>query len=79
MNITTTIIREYLDSEGNTTSEAEIEIEARYIRGHRATHTDPEEFPEVEIISAFIGNEEVELTEAEEEEARIEILNNPPH
>lgn len=80
MTTTTTITREYEDLEtGNILGEAEIDIEARYIRGRAATHLDPEEYPEVEIISAFIGNEEVELTEAEEDRAKEKIFENPPY
>jgi hypothetical protein len=69
-NTTTTIIREETDEE--------IEIEASYYAGRPATYLDPEEHPEVEILSAFIGGEEVELTEAEEEQAIEKILGNPP-
>lgn len=66
---TTTITRD---------EDIEIDIEVSYTPGVRATHLDPEEYPEVEIISATIDGEEVELTEAEEDTVKEKILNNPP-
>lgn len=59
-------------------TDEEIEIEASYYAGRNATYYDPEEHPEVEILSATIDGEEVELTEAEEERARVQILEDPP-
>jgi hypothetical protein len=74
----TTIIRETLLEDGTVTGELEIEIEASYYAGRAATHLDPPEYPEAEILSATINGEETELTEAEEEEALEKILNDPP-
>lgn len=71
MTTTTTIIREETDEE--------IEIEAEYRPGRRATYENPGDPAEVEILSAFIGNEEVELTSREEEEAKDKIFANPPY
>ena len=79
LHTTITITREYEDPEtGNIRGEAEIEVEASYTPGVRATHLDPEEYPEVEIISVTIDGYEDELTEAEEDAVKQEILNNPP-
>lgn len=79
LHTTITITREYEDPEtGNIRGEAEIEVEVSYTTGTPATHLDPEEYPEVEILSATIDGEETELTEAEEDEVKEKILNNPP-
>jgi hypothetical protein len=75
---TTTIIRETLLEDGTVTGEHEIEIEASYYPGAAATHLDPPEYPEVEILSATIDGEETELSEEEEDRAREKILSDPP-
>lgn len=69
---TTTIVREVGDEEH------EIEIEAKYYTGTNQTYDHPGDPEDVEILSAFIGKEEVELTEAEEEQAKQQILEDPP-
>ena len=78
LHTTTTITREDTLEDGTVIGEHEIEIEATYYAGSNATYDHPGDPEDVEILSAFIGNEEVELTEAEEEEARIQILEDPP-
>jgi len=78
MTTTTTIIREEVLEDGTVISEHEIEIEARYYAGSNATYYHPGDNPEVEILSSILDGEDVELTEAEEEEVKIKILENPP-
>ena len=75
---TTTILRETLLEDGTVTGELEIEIEASYYAGANATYDHPGDPADVEILSATIGGEETELTEAEEEEAIEKILSDPP-
>lgn len=78
LHTTTTILREDTLEDGTVIDEHEIEIEATYYTGTNQTYDHPGDPEDVEILSAFIGNEEVELTEAEEEQVRIKILQNPP-
>jgi hypothetical protein len=56
----------------------EIEVEVRYIPAVRATHMQPPEPAEVEILDACHDYNSVILTEAEREEVRMMILENPP-
>lgn len=80
----TTILREQLNSEGDQIGEWEIDITANYYSGspQRGPSYDcggtPEEPPSVDIVSAFIKKEEINLTEEEEERAIQAILENPP-
>lgn len=82
--VTTSILREQLNSEGDQIGEFEIDIVANYYSGtpERGPSYDcggtPEEPPFVEIVSAFIKKEEVELTTEEEERAIQYFLENPP-
>ena len=72
------IYRETVLEDGNVIGEDEIDIEASYYPGCSATHWEPAEHPEVEILSASINGKEVELTTEEEERVIEQILNNPP-
>ena len=68
MKTTVTIIRE-----------VEITVEVRYIPAVRATHMQPPEPAEVEIIDAYDElNQGVNLTEAERDEVREMVLQYPP-
>jgi len=61
------------------TREIEITVEARYIPAVRATHMQPPEPAEVEIIEAYDElNQSVRLSEAERDEVREMVLNSPP-
>jgi hypothetical protein len=77
-NATTTIYRE------TETEEFEIDITARYYGGcpEKGPTYDcggqPADPESVEILCAFIGKEEVELTTEEEERAIQQILESPP-
>ena len=63
----------------NITREIEITVEARYIPAVRATHMQPEEPADIEIIDAYDKDGGVlALTEAERDEVREMILENPP-
>ena len=59
--------------------EVEIEVSVRYIPEVRATHMQPPEPAEVEIIDAYAAYNCVILTEAERDEVREMVLENPPH
>jgi len=59
--------------------EVEIEVDVRYIPAVRATHMQPPEPAEVEIIDAYASMHSVILTEAERDEVREMVLENPPH
>lgn len=84
--VTTTITREILDpaQDWECVGEEEIDIVANYYSGtpERGPSYDcggtPEEPPFVEIVSAFIKKEEVELTAEEEERVIQYFLENPP-
>jgi hypothetical protein len=68
MTSTVTIIREI-----------EIEVDVRYIPAVRATHMQPPEPAEVEILDAYDElNQSVNLTEAERDEVREMVLQDPP-
>ena len=68
MKTTVTIIRE-----------VEITVDVRYIPAVRATHMQPPEPAEVEIIDAYDElNQSVNLTESEVEQVREMVLENPP-
>lgn len=68
MTTTVTIIREI-----------EIEVDVRYIPAVRATHMQPPEPADVEILEAYdeLG-QSVEITDSEEERVRQMVLENPP-
>jgi hypothetical protein len=68
MKTTVTIIRE-----------VEITIEVRYIPAVDATYMQPPEPAEVEILDAYDElNQGVNLTEAERDEVREMVLQDPP-
>jgi hypothetical protein len=68
MKTTVTIIRE-----------VEIEVDVRYIPAVRATHMQPPEPADVEILDAYDElNQSVNLTSAELDEVREMVLENPP-
>jgi hypothetical protein len=58
--------------------ELEILVEARIIPGTPATHMQPAEPPDIEIIEAHADGNIIELTEAEVDEVREMVLENPP-
>jgi len=68
MTTTVTIIRE-----------VEIEVDVRYIPAVGATHMQPAEPADVEILHAHYYSDNIELTEAERDEVREMVLENPPH
>jgi hypothetical protein len=68
MTTTVTIIRE-----------VEITVEVRYVPAVRATHMQPPEPAEVEILDAYDElNQGVNLTSAERDEVREMVLQDPP-
>jgi len=67
MTTTVTIIRE-----------VEIEVDVRYIPAVDATYMQPPEPAEVEILHAHYDSDNIELTEAEIDEVREMVLENPP-
>jgi hypothetical protein len=60
------------------TREIEILVEVRYIPGTPATHMQPEEHADIKIIEAHYDGNIIELTEAEIDEVREIVLENPP-
>jgi hypothetical protein len=61
------------------TREVEITVEARYIPAVRATHMQPGEPADIEIIDAYDNDGGgLALTEAEVDEVREMILQDPP-
>jgi hypothetical protein len=58
--------------------EVEITVVVRYIPAVRATHMQPAEPAEVEIIDAYAAFNCVMLTEAERDEIREMVLQDPP-
>ena len=59
--------------------EVEITVEARYVPAVRATHWQPEELDDVEIIEAYDNDDKlIDLTEAEVDEVREMVLQDPP-
>ena len=61
------------------TREIEITVDARYIPAVRATHMQPGEPADIEIIDAYDNDEEnIRLTEAEVDEVREMVLQDPP-
>jgi hypothetical protein len=60
------------------TREIEILVEARIIPGTPATYMQPAEPPDIEIIEAHTDGNIIELTEAEIDEVREMVLENPP-
>jgi len=67
MKTTVTIIREI-----------EIEVEVRYIPEVDATYMQPAEPADIEILHAHYDSDNIELTEAEIDEVREMVLENPP-
>jgi len=59
--------------------EVAIEVDVRYIPAVRATHMQPDEPAEVEILDACYDYNSVILTEAEIDEVREMVLQDPPH
>jgi len=60
------------------TREVEIEVEVRYIPAVDATYMQPPDPAEVEILAAYEDVHSVILTEAERDEVREMVLENPP-
>ena len=60
------------------TREVEIEVSVRYIPAVRATHMQPPEPAEVEIIDACYDYDSIILTSEEREEVREMVLQDPP-
>jgi len=60
------------------TREVEITVEARYIPGTAATRWEPCDPDDIIIDEAYDDTGGVMLTEAEREEVRMMILENPP-
>ena len=61
------------------TREIEITVEARYIPAVRATHMQPGEPADIEIIDAYDNDYQlIKLTEAEVDEVREMVLQDPP-
>jgi len=58
--------------------EIEIEVEVRYIPAVDATYMQPPDPAEVEILAAYEDVHSVILTEAERDEVREMVLENPP-
>jgi hypothetical protein len=71
-------MREDVLEDGTVIGEHEIEIEATFYGGCDATYWQPADPESVDILSATIDGEEVELTEEEEERAIENILTSPP-
>ena len=72
------ITRETTLEDDTVVGEEEIEVEAWYTAGVPATHDQPAEHAQVDIVSATINGEEVELTYDEEDRIAAKILSNPP-
>ena len=60
------------------TREIEIIVEVRVIPGTPATHMQPADHADIEIIEAHYDGNIIELTEAEVDEVREMVLENPP-
>ena len=60
------------------TREIEIIVEARVIPGTPATYMQPADHADIEIIEAHYDGNIIELTEAEVDEVREMVLENPP-
>ena len=60
------------------TREIEIIVEARVIPGTPATYMQPADHADIEILEAHHDGLIIELTEAEIEELREMVLENPP-
>ena len=62
------------------TREVEITVGARYIPAVRATHMQPGEPADIEIIDAYNNDDglSIELTQAEIDEVREMVLQDPP-
>ena len=58
------------------TREIEILVEVRYIPGTPATHMQPAEPPDIEIIEAHYDGNIIELTDAEVDEVRENAIAN---
>jgi hypothetical protein len=59
--------------------EIEIEVDVKYMPAVRATHMQPSEPADVEILEAYdeLG-QSVEITDSEEERVRQMVLASPP-
>ena len=61
------------------TREIEITVEVRYVPAVRATHMQPGEPADIEIIDAYDNDYQlIKLTEAEVDEVREMALQDPP-
>jgi hypothetical protein len=60
------------------TREIEIIVEVRVIPGTPATYMQPADHADIEIIEAHYDGNIIELTEAEVDEVRDMVLENPP-
>jgi hypothetical protein len=60
------------------TREIEIIVEARLIPGMPATYMQPADHADIEIIEAHYDGNIIDLTEAEIDEVREMVLENPP-
>jgi hypothetical protein len=60
------------------TREIEIIVEVRVIPGTPATHMQPADHADIEIIEAHYDGNIIELTDAEIDEVREMVLENPP-
>jgi len=61
------------------TREIEITVQARYIPAVDATYMQPSEPADIEILYAHYDSDNIELTEAEIDEVREMVLQDPPH
>ena len=76
--INISICRETELEDGTVIGEESIDVEATYYGGSYATYWNPGDEPEVEILSASINDEEVELSREEEKRIVERIMDNPP-
>ena len=61
------------------TREIEITVEARYVPAVRATHMQPGEPADIEILEAYDQDGlSIELTDSEVDEVREMVLQDPP-
>jgi hypothetical protein len=56
----------------------EITVEVRYIPGTPATYMQPANHADIEILEAHADGNIIDLTEAEVDEVREMVLENPP-
>lgn len=60
------------------TREIDITVEVRVIPGTPATYMQPPDHADIEILEAHVCGNTIELTEAEIDEVREMVLENPP-